>query len=166
MQSTVEGRVWKFGDNIDTDIICPGSYMHLPAKDILPFAFKAVRPGFYSAVQEGDVIVAGKNFGIGSSRECAAAVLKEMGIGACVVDSVGRIFFRNCIALGIPVIVHKNISKHFNEGDHIKIDLETGKVTNTSMGIELEVSPLPQSLIQIVRSGGLRPLIRKILEKY
>lgn len=161
----IRGRVWKFGDDIDTDIICPGAYIHLPASEILPFAFKAIRPNFYKVVQKGDVIVAGKNFGIGSSRECAAAVLKEMGISACVVDSVGRIFFRNCIALGIPVIVYKGISKYFEEGDLMEIDLETGRITNVSTGAEVKVAPLPRTLIEILRSGGIRPLIKKILEE-
>lgn len=165
MNKLIEGRVWKFGDNISTDVICPSSYMHLPAKDILPFAFKAIRPGFHSIVQEGDVIVAGRKFGIGSSRECAAAVLKKMRISACVTESVGRIFFRNCIALGIPVLVQENISEHFSEGDRIKLDLLSGKIYNISTGKELNVPPLPESLIQIVQAGGLRPLIRKILKE-
>jgi len=164
-KTVVEGKVWKFGDDIDTDIICPGSYMHLPAKHILPHAFKAVRPNFYTVVQAGDIIVAGRNFGVGSSREGAAAVLKEMGIGACVVDSIGRIFFRNCIALGIPVIVQQNISLHFNEGDRAKIDLLTGKIINASTGEELNVPPLPESIIQIIKGGGLRPLIRKLIKE-
>jgi len=165
MKNFIEGRVWKFGDDVDTDIICPSSKMHLPAKEILPFAFKAVRPGFYSRVQEGDVLVAGKNFGAGSSREGAAAVLKEMGISACVVDSVGRIFFRNCIALNIPVVVQQNISKHLNEGDHIRLDLLGGKISDISTGEELDVHPLPKSLIQILQAGGLSPLIRKVLKE-
>lgn len=163
-KTIIEGKVWKFGDNIDTDIICPGSYMHLPPKEILPHAFKAIRPNFYTVVQAGDIIVAGRNFGVGSSREAAAAVLKEMGISACVVDSTGRIFFRNCIALGMPVIVQKNISKHFNEGDHIQIDLLAQKIINFSTGEELRMYPLPQSIIQIIQSGGLRHLIREILK--
>lgn len=163
--SVIKGKIWKFGDNIDTDIICPAAYMHLSAKDILPQAFKAVRPNFYTIVQNGDIIVAGRNFGAGSSREGAVAILKEMGIGACIVDSVGRIFFRSCMALGIPVIVRQNISKYFNEGDYVKIDLPAGKIINVSKGEELTVPPIPKSFIQVIQSGGLRPLIRKILKE-
>ena len=86
-------------------------------------------------------------------------------MGACVVDSIGRIFFRNCIALGIAVIVQQNISKHFNEGDRIKIDLLAGKIINISTGEELNAPPLPQHFVQIIQNGGLRPLIGRILKE-
>jgi len=160
----IKGKVWKFGDNVDTDVICPGSYIHLPASEIMPHAFEAIRPGFHKLVDEGDVIVGGKGFGIGSSRECAVAVLKEMGISACIVESAGRIFFRNCIALGIPIIVQKGISKHFNEGDIVEIRLDEGKIINLVTNTTLKFPPFPPMILHIIQNGGLRPIIRRIIQ--
>ena len=149
--TTISGKVWKFGDNIDTDLIIPGK--HLRTTDMSVFAAHAMEgidPGFSKKVQNGDIIVAGKNFGCGSSREQAPLALKHAGIACVVAESFARIFFRNAINVGLPIIEAK---LDCDEGDTIEIDLEGGTVGckgNTYSG-----SKLPDFLRDILADGGL-----------
>ena len=149
--TTISGKVWKFGDNIDTDLIIPGK--HLRTTDMSVFAAHAMEgidPGFSKKVQNGDIIVAGKNFGCGSSREQAPLALKHAGIACVVAESFARIFFRNAINVGLPIIEAK---PDCDEGDIIEIDLEEGNVKNKDN--TYPGSKLPDFLRDILADGGL-----------
>src|SRR4030042_6723398 len=132
--TTIKGRVRKLGDNIDTDIIAPGHTLQLPMEEMKKHAFEPIFPAFYKTIQEGDVIVAGKNFGCGSSREQATAVVKALGIRFVVCDSLARIYLRNCIGLGVYPILSQGISQLFEEADEIEMDIQRGGVKNLRTG--------------------------------
>lgn len=150
----IRGRVWKFGDDIDTDVIIPAKYLRSVDQSVWPkHVLEGVDPEFSSKVKPGDIIVAGKNFGCGSSREQAALAIKWAGVAAVVAESFARIFFRNAINNGLPLIEAKGISSMVDEGDVIEIDLDTG-VVKTKRG-EVRSVPLPPFLQEILRSGGL-----------
>ncbi|MGF3499065.1 MAG: 3-isopropylmalate dehydratase small subunit [Candidatus Methanosuratincola sp.] len=150
----MKGRVWKFGDDIDTDVIIPAKYLRSVDQSVWPkHVLEGVDPEFSSKVRPGDIIVAGKNFGCGSSREQAALAIKWAGVAAVVAESFARIFFRNAINNGLPLIEAKGISKIVEEGDVIEIDLDSG-VVRTPKG-EVKSVPLPPFLQDILRSGGL-----------
>ena len=147
----ISGRVWKFGDNIDTDVIIPGKYLR--TTDMSVFAshvMEGIDPLFSQKVQKGDIIVAGKNFGCGSSREQAPLALKHAGIACVVAESFARIFFRNAINIGLPIIEAKI---ECDENDTIEIDLEKGLVKNK--GKSYAGTRLPDFLREILADGGL-----------
>lgn len=164
MQFKISGRAFIFGDNIDTDQIYPGRYLELTSKsDIASHCMEGARPGFAKEVKRGDIIVAGKNFGCGSSREHAAITLKEAGISAVVAESFARIFFRNAINLGLPLITCKQIRGKVKEGDMLEIDLSTGQITNQATGEIYQGEGLSEFVLRILENGGIKPLFR---EKY
>ena len=147
----ISGRVWKFGDNVDTDVIIPGKYLR--TTDIGVFASHAMEgidPQFSKKVQKGDIIVAGKNFGCGSSREQAPLALKHAGIACIAAESFARIFFRNAINVGLPII---EVKIDCEEGDFIEIDLEKGLVKNRDN--IYRGSKLPDFLLEILADNGL-----------
>ncbi len=158
----IKGTVRRFLDNIDTDTIAPGPYLQLPAEEMKKYAFGPAVPNFYKTVSEGDVIVAGKNFGCGSSREQATQVVKDLGITFILADSIARIYYRNCIALGLYPIAAKDVSTLFAEGDIIEIDLMATKIRNPKTGREISFSPLSKSQEKIIEAGGILPLLKKI----
>ncbi len=147
----LSGRVWKFGDNIDTDVIIPGKYLRTTDMNVFAsHVMEGINPDFSKKVQKGDIIVAGRNFGCGSSREQAPLALKHAGIACVVAESFARIFFRNAINVGLPIIEAKIDCK---EGDVIEINLEKGLVKNkdkTYRGMKL-----PDFLREILADGGL-----------
>jgi len=151
----VEGNAWKFGDDINTDIIIPGRYLTItdPHK-LSKYAFQDLDPSFDRKVDEGDIIVGGKNFGCGSSREQAPLVLKSLGIGAIVAESFARIFFRNAINLGLPVVECSGITGAVEAGHKLRIVLEEGRIENLNTGKVMRGTVLPQFLIDIIRAGG------------
>ena len=154
MMPTIKGRVWKFGDDVDTDVIIPAKYLRTVDQSTWPkHVLEGLDPAFSSKVKQGDIIVAGKNFGCGSSREQAALAIKWAGVTAVVAESFARIFFRNAINNGLPLIEAKGISKVVDEGDTIEINLDNGEVT--TKGGTLKSSPLPPFLQEILKSGGL-----------
>ena len=161
MEKVMKGKAWKFGNNIDTDQIYPGIYVELTEmEDIKKHALSgSAEPKFADEVQPGDIVVAGTNFGCGSSREHAAMTLK----GAVLAESFGRIFFRNAINLGLPVIVCPGISKCAQKGDEIRIDIETGEVTDVTRGKVLKTTPFSPYVLNILESGGIKNMIRKSL---
>ncbi|MGB9813909.1 MAG: 3-isopropylmalate dehydratase small subunit [Thermovenabulum sp.] len=164
MQLKISGRIFIFGDNIDTDQIYPGRYLELTAKaDIASHCMEGARPGFAKEVKKGDIIVAGKNFGCGSSREHAAITLKEAGISAVVAESFARIFFRNAINLGLPVITCKQIRDRVKEGEILEIDLATGEIINRTTGEIYQGEGLSEFVLRIIENGGIKPLFK---EKY
>lgn len=165
MEKVMKGKAWKFGNNIDTDQIYPGIYVELTEmEDIKKHALSgSAEPKFADEVQPGDIAVAGTNFGCGSSREHAAMTLKGAGVGAVLAESFGRIFFRNAINLGLPVIVCPGISKCAQKGDEIRIDIETGEVTDVTRGKVLKTTPFSPYVLNILESGGIKNMIRKSL---
>lgn len=157
----LRGRAWKFGDNISTDHIIPGRYYHLRSNlpELAKHVMEDADPEFSKKVKPGDFIVAGNNFGMGSSREHAAIVIKLAGVGAVLAKSFARIFFRNAINNGLPVLIAD--TDKIDDGDELEIDLEKGIVRNLTKGIEIEVQPLPEVMREILREGGLVEYIKK-----
>jgi len=159
-----KGRVWKYGDNVNTDVIFPGKYTYsiLEPEEMARHALEDLDPGFAQKVKLGDVIVAGKNFGCGSSREQAATCLKYAGVQAVVAKSFARIFFRNAINQGLPVLQSEEAVDSIEDGEEIGIDFIGGKI-KTSRG-DFKFPPFPESVMGILEAGGLIPYTKKKLE--
>ena len=164
MNSQIKGKVWKFGDDINTDIISPGEYMDASYEEIGKHAMERAYPGFADAIEKGDIIVAGKNFGPGSSRETAQIALKYAGVGGVIAQSFARIFFRNCINVGFPVVTLADTSE-LNQGDEIQVDLLTGEIKDLTTGKTYYGSKLPEHVLSIVEDGGLKNHLKKIMKK-
>jgi 3-isopropylmalate/(R)-2-methylmalate dehydratase small subunit len=158
----IYGKIWKFGDNIDTDIIIPAGHLVLPLEEMKAYAMAPIAPDFAAKASEGDIILAGRNFGCGSSREQAPAVLKALGIKAIVAKSFARIFFRNAINLGLPAIVCDQIHEHIQQRDEIEIDLCAAQIFYPQTSTRFSCSRLPDFLMDIMTSGGLIPYLADI----
>jgi len=153
-------RVWKFGDDINTDVITPGRYTVTTDKKRLgEIAFIEYRPEFGKNVKEGDVIVAGNNFGCGSSREHSPVAIKAAGISAVIAKSFARIFFRNAINIGLPLFVSEDADK-IDDADEVEVNTKTGEVRDITKGITLQAQPLPEFMQKIVNKGGLVEFLR------
>ncbi len=162
MQNVIRGKAFVFGTNISTDQIYPGQYLDLTDPDkVAEHAMQGADPSFVKEVKPGDIIVAAANFGCGSSREHAAVTLKTVGVGAILADSFGRIFYRNAINLGIPLVVCPGIADMVKQGDTVKIDLTTGDVTNDTTGKGATAQPLSPYVMEILASGGIKPMIKE-----
>jgi len=157
----IRGRVRKFGDNIDTDTIAPGPSLLLPMEEMKKHAFSPIIPDFFRSVKEGDILVAGNNFGCGSSREQATSVLKALGFRYVVCESMAKIFLRNCVGLGVYPILAKGASRIFREGDEIEIDMEQGQVRNVQTGEKALFEPLSGTPLEILESGGILSVLKK-----
>jgi 3-isopropylmalate/(R)-2-methylmalate dehydratase small subunit len=153
-------RAWKFGDDINTDVITPGRYtVTTDRKRLGQIAFIEYRPEFAKKVQKGDVIVAGNNFGCGSSREHSPVAIKAAGISAVIAKSFARIFFRNSINIGLPLFVCEEADT-IDDDDDVEIDIKTGEVHDKTKGITLKAKPLPEFMQRIVERGGLVNFLR------
>mgnify|MGYP000180175951 CR=1 FL=1 len=153
MMDRIEGKVWTFPDSIDTDVIIPGRYLRAQTMDELAaHVMEPIDPSFAGKIKHGDIIVAGWNFGCGSSREQAPVALKHAGIAAVVAKSFARIFYRNAINIGLPVIV---ADMDVSNGDEICIDLENGNITDKSTGKTFKVQPFKKFMLEILEDGGL-----------
>lgn len=153
----MRGRVWKYGDHVNTDVIIPGRYLDdYDVRSMAKHALEDLDPRFARDVAYGDVIVAGRNFGCGSSREQAPLALKHAGVGAVVATSFARIFFRNAVNVGLPV-VEFDATGMFDGGDVALINLEKGVIVNETTGRTGRFDPLPDFLLDILRDGGLVP---------
>ena len=154
------GKAWKFGDSISTDVIAPGRYFHLRSNlpELAKHVLEPARSEFASHVQSGDFVVAGDNFGLGSSREHAPMIIKIAGAKAVLAKSFARIFYRNCINIGLPAITC-NTDK-IDEGDELELDMEKGVVRNKTKGMELEFPHLPPVMNRILQEGGLVAYIK------
>ena len=157
----IRGRVWKFGDNVNTDLICPGSLMRLPLDKISQAAMAGIDPEFHRKISEGDIIVAGENFGSGSSRELAPLALKGAGIGTVVAEYFARIFYRNCIAIGFPILECRGISRRSDEGDILEIDISTGIVENQTKRETYHGTKYPPEFLEIFEAGGIIPWVKQ-----
>jgi len=153
-------KVWKFGDDINTDVITPGRFTVTTDKKRLgEIAFIEYRPEFGKGVKEGDIIVAGNNFGCGSSREHSPVAIKAAGISAVIAKSFARIFFRNSINIGLPLFISEDADK-IDDGDEVEINLDAGTIIDKTKGIVLKVKPLPVFMQKIVEKGGLVEFLR------
>ena len=156
------GRVWKFGDNVNTDEIIPGRFnVTTDPKVLAQHCFCEARPEFPSKVIPGDLIVAGENFGSGSSREHAPLAIKATGIKAVIACSFARIFYRNAINLGLPVFISEQAPKEINDGDTVEIDFGAFRVRELKGGRAFALQPLPPFILKIFQAGGIVPFLRK-----
>jgi 3-isopropylmalate/(R)-2-methylmalate dehydratase small subunit len=162
----ISGTAIKFGNNIDTDVILPGKYLVLvDPKELAKHALEGLDPAFPDKAKKGVIIVGGKNFGCGSSREQAPLALKYSGVKCVIAESFARIFFRNAINIGLPVIECKDISEAVSDGDKLTVDFETGKIENVSKGKSFQVKKLPPFIQEILSDGGLINNLQRRLNK-
>ena len=157
----LKGKAHKFGDDISTDLIQPGRYNYLRSNlpELAKHVLEDADPNFASRVKQGDFIVAGKNYGLGSSREHAPTILKLAGVSAVLAKSVARIFFRNAINVGLPVLICD--TDKINDGDELEIDLASGTISDLTSGIKLTSGKIPDVMLKILAEGGLVPYIKK-----
>lgn len=157
MDKIISGKAHTFGKNIDTDQIYPGRYLELvKPEDIAKHAMEGADPKFLEKYNKGDIIIADKNFGCGSSREHAAITLKTIGAGAVISESFGRIFYRNSINLGLPLMVCQGIKEFVEAGDKLEIDLEEGIVKNITKNKILKGEKLPEFVLEMMEAGGIK----------
>lgn len=163
----MKGKAWKFGDDVDTDLILPGRYLVLrDEKELAACAMEGCDPDFSKNVKNGDLIVGGRNFGCGSSREHAPIALKGVGISAVVAESFARIFYRNSINIGLPLLEIKGISKQVSQGDELEIDMENGILKNLSTGQDFIIKELPEFMVEILDEGGLIPYLKDHINEF
>ncbi len=157
----LRGRAFKFGDNISTDHIVPGRLLHLRSNlpELAKHVLEDADPTFAQRVKKDDFVVGGKNFGLGSSREHAPLVIKMSGVSAILAKSVARIFFRNAINVGLPVLICD--TEGINDGDELEVDLKSGKVRDLTNGVELRFGHMPEIMLRILNEGGLIDYIKK-----
>jgi len=160
MSLVIKGKVWKFGDDINTDYMAPGFVKNQPW-ELAKKSILHIHPAFTEGFQAGDVIVAGENFGCGSSREAAPANLKRLGVGCVVAESFGRIFLRSSVAIAFPVLICRGVSKAFEEGEDLELDYHESLVRNLTRGAELKGTLLPAELVRIVAAGGMMQVLRE-----
>jgi 3-isopropylmalate/(R)-2-methylmalate dehydratase small subunit len=154
------GRVWKFGDNIDTDRLAPYDSMSLPWERRRATVMRE-RPEFAAECQPGDILVAGRNFGCGSSREPAPENLRLLGLSCVVADSFARIYFRNTVAIGFPNLACPGIAQACEDGDQLEVNVADGRIVNLTTGVELQARPLDSTMLDILSAGGLLALLAK-----
>ena len=157
-------RAWVFGDDIDTDAIAPGRYMKSGIEEIAKHCLESVSPSFAFSVKKGDCVVAGRNFGAGSSREQAPEALKHLGVSVLIAESFAGIFYRNAINLGLPALACPQ-AKRIRNGDLLKVDPLKGIIENHTTGETLACEPIPEFLMTIIRDGGLLPHLEKKLAR-
>ncbi len=166
MQNKIKAKAIKFGNNIDTDVILPGQYMTLvDPNELAKHALAGLDVEFPKKAQKGVILVGGKNFGCGSSREQAPLALKYSGVKCVIAESFARIFFRNAINIGLPVIECKGISSAVETGDELAVDFAVGKIENLSNGKKFQVEKLPTFIIEILTDGGLIENLRRKMKK-
>ena len=163
--NNIRGRVWKVGDQINTDLITPGQYLTAPIEEVKKHVLEAVNPLLAKEVRQGDILVAGKNFGCGSSRESAPRALKALGISAVVAESFARIFFRNAVAIGLAVVPCPGVSQSLEDGEMLELDLESARVKNLNRKIQLQGNPLPKEMLDVLNKGGITPLLKEMFGK-
>ena len=158
----LEGKVWKFGSDVDTDAIIPARYLNQSdAGELAKHAMEDERPGFSRDVKEGDILLAEKNFGCGSSREHAPLALKAAGISCIIAKSFARIFFRNSFNLGLPLLESPEASEAIKDGDRVRVDLSTGEIFDLTQTRKFFAKSIPPFMQELLRDGGLIPHLRK-----
>jgi 3-isopropylmalate dehydratase small subunit len=159
-ETRVTGRVWVFGDDVDTDVMAPWNTLSLPWEERRHSVLQ-IRPEFADQVRPGDVVVAGRNWGCGSSREHAPENLKLLGVGGVVAESFGRIYFRNCVAIAFPNLACPGIRAACEDGDELEFDLRTGQVHNRTRDLRLRGRPHTEDMLKILEQGGLMGVLRQ-----
>ena len=152
------GRLWLFEETINTDVLAPGFYMKSPIDELSKHCLEAIRPEFASNVKNGDVIIAGENMGVGSSREQAAEVLKFLGVSCIIAKSFAGIFYRNAINLGLPVFTlpsEPSLPKQFVDGSFVNFDFDSSTLTLEKPNLQIKLDPLPMFLRELITDGGL-----------
>ena len=161
----IKGTVWKYGDNVDTDAIIPARYLNMSLpEELAEHCMEDIDLSFVDSVQKGDIIVGGDNFGCGSSREHAPLAIKGAGISCVIANSFARIFYRNAINIGLPILECPEAVAETEKGDELTIDLAAGTITNARTGKTYHTSPLPEFVMKIVGAGGLVPYTRERLQ--
>lgn len=151
-----KGHVFKYGDNVDTDVIIPARYLAIQdKKELSQHAMEDIDKDFVKNVKPGDIVVARKNFGCGSSREHAPIVIKESGVGCVIADTFARIFFRNAINIGLPILECPDAAEAISAGDEVEVDFDTGKITDLTTGQVFSAQPFPEFMQKIINSNGL-----------
>ena len=160
----MSGTAWKYGDNVDTDVIIPARYLNVSTpNELAQHCMEDVSPGFVGSVRPGDVIVAGENFGCGSSREHAPLAIKASGVACVIASSFARIFYRNAINTGLPILECPEVVQDTEQGDQLRVDLEAGTITNLRTRRTYHTSPFPPFIMRIMECGGLIPFTRQRL---
>lgn len=162
-----EGRVWKYGDDVNTDVLIPARYLNTSEPgELAKHALEDLDPTFLAEMRPGDIIVAGKNFGSGSSREHAPIAIKACGVSCVIAATFARIFFRNSINLGLPILESAEAAQAAEKGDTLRVDLATGAIENVTKGVTHHAKPFPEAVMKIIAAGGLMNAIRdEVLER-
>ena len=151
-----EGRVFKFGSNVDTDVIIPARYLNVPdASELAKHCMEDIDKEFVNKVSEGDIIVADKNFGCGSSREHAPIAIKAAGVSCVIAETFARIFYRNAINIGLPIIECPEAAKGIEDGDQVEVDFDSGMIYNKTKGTQFQGQAFPEFMQNIISNGGL-----------
>jgi 3-isopropylmalate dehydratase small subunit len=164
--TTLRGKAWKVGDNVDTDQIIAGRYLSLTDPEELgSHCFESAHPELAEGFSQGDILFAGENFGCGSSREHAVVALKARGVSCIVADSFARIFFRNCINLGLLPVECPGAAANIGEGDDVSLDTASGKIEDLAKGLVFEINPMPPFLDEVLAAGSLTAYVQKRLSE-
>lgn len=157
-----QGKAFKYGDNIDTDVIIPARYLNIPdRRELATHCMEDIDESFVDRVHEGDLMVAGENFGCGSSREHAPITIKESGIDCVIAKTFARIFYRNAINIGLPILECPEASEGIGEGDKVTVDFDTGVIINETTGQSFQAQPFPEFIQEIMAAGGLINSLKK-----
>jgi len=157
-----QGRAWKFGDNIPTDVITPIAILFKPMNEIVQHVLETVNPDFPKKVQQGDIIVAGQNFACSSGRAIAPKAIKAAGISVVIAESFSRTFYRNAHEIGLPILMAPGVSSEVDEGDILEANVETGVIKNLTKGKTVQAEPSPPFLLDMLKAGGLIPYVEKV----
>lgn len=150
------GKTWKYGDNVDTDVIIPARYLNTPdAKELAKHCMEDIDTSFASKVQEGEIMIAGKNFGCGSSREHAPLAIKTCGIACVIAASFARIFYRNALNIALPILECPEAAEAIKAGEEVEVDFDTGKIIDKTSGATFEAEPFPPFMQDLIKAGGL-----------
>ncbi|NLW46478.1 MAG: 3-isopropylmalate dehydratase small subunit [Firmicutes bacterium] len=158
----LQGKVWRFGNDVDTDLIIPARYLNTSIpKELAQHCMEDADPTFAGKVGKGDIIAAGKNFGCGSSREHAPIAIKAAGVSCVIAASFARIFYRNSINIGLPILESLEASQKITEGDQVEVDLDTGKITNLTKNETYQAAAFPDFMQELINTGGLIEYMKK-----
>lgn len=161
----IKGRAWKFGDNIDTDVIIPARYLNTSnPEELAKHVMEGIDPNFSTKIKKGDIIVAGKNFGCGSSREHAPIAIRAAGISTVIAKSFARIFYRNAFNIGLPIFESAEAPEKIRDNDELEIDADNGIIKNLSKNEQYNVKPIPSFMQELISAGGLIEWTKKKLQ--
>jgi 3-isopropylmalate dehydratase small subunit len=159
---TIRGKIWKFGNDIDTDVIIPARYLNTSdPTELAKHCMEDADPGFGRRISPGDIIMGGKNFGCGSSREHAPIAIKGAGIGLVVAESFARIFYRNAFNIGLPILESPRAAAEIRQGDEVEADIETGLIIDHTTGTRYQAQPIPPFMRELLAAGGLVAYVRR-----